>query len=189
METESKDPDLAAHAKSVYIAARKVTAKGQKVNLNLKQIVERFTTSRGLRNESKGTMKWFGAYKEWAQSADGGFLTVPEIYSNWKGWQDLANEGKHPRNYDGARGYEQLLIPGFLQDVVAYDQVDLSRSVEQAQKLNKNTTAEEMEAKAAWAGSNMDGNTFGFDEMANRLSLSSSAKSADTKIFSPSGLP
>ena len=42
METESKDPFLAAHAKSVYIAARKVTAKGQKVNLNLKQFVERF---------------------------------------------------------------------------------------------------------------------------------------------------
>ena len=47
---EAEDPDLVVHAKGCYVAARKAAIKGQQVNLNLKQIIEQFTTSRGVCN-------------------------------------------------------------------------------------------------------------------------------------------
>ena len=115
--------------------------------------MERIKSESGQQVLGKNKMMWQGAYYEYAQSAKGGFLTAEEYQGNWLRW---SNNPKHPRDWDGPRGYVQLLIPKTGKSVIDYNSVGTERSIDSHQKLAKGISEEQLLGKIKQLASGHD---------------------------------
>ena len=75
--------------------------------------------------------------------------------ANWLGW---LNDPAHPRDHDGPRGFVQLAVPNASKRVINFNEITQSKKLEMQSRLNKNTSAAALAAKAKAL-------TTGFDDM------------------------
>ena len=68
------------------------------IKWSISEYIEELRSSRGCRLEHVGEFMWEGEYKEWAQTAKAGKLTLQERNANWKKWE---NGLTVPRDNDG----------------------------------------------------------------------------------------
>jgi len=84
-------------------------------------------------------------------------------------WQAWKGDPAHPRDWDGPRGYMQLAIPGYDKRLTNFNRISTERALEQGQRLGKNITEEQLQAKAALVVSGHDSGDFGYDGLRDRL--------------------
>ena len=134
----------------------KAKKTNQKMNFSIKTVIQSLEAKSGQRYENEAPMMWKGAYKEFARSAAGGFLTGEEVEANWSAW---LNDPAHPRDNDGPRGFVQLAIPDARKRLVSFNELGQNRALQLANKFGKQTTDADLAAKAKEL-------TTGFDAMA-----------------------
>ena len=145
---------------------KKIAVKeNRKINYNAKTVVERFKAESGTEIMAGAKMMWEGAYMEWAKTADAGFLSPTEAAANWKEWDE---NPKHPRDWDGPRGYKQLAIPGYDKRIVDFNKSTHSKELQLEQRLGKAVDAARLEKIRQGLGQQHDLHK---DVMANRSNL------------------
>ena len=153
-EAEVSDPATVLGLRKPFDQEAKEAAKeSKKVNFNVRYHRERLKAESGSSAKGKRRMMWEGAYKDWAKSARGGYLTDSEIAQNWQRWKE---DPKHPRDWEGPRGYLQLLIPNYSKSMEDFNTVSFERTVDAEQKLSKTITEEQLQAKIRGLSSGHD---------------------------------
>ena len=110
--------------------------ESKKTNFSIKNFKEELAATEGTRVEGQHKLMWYGEYKEWAQTAPAGFLSIEDIDLNWAAWK---SDPKLTPQFDNKGPRGTLRIPVLTGDYINdFNEVALRRSLEQEQRLNKN---------------------------------------------------
>ncbi|CAK0833564.1 unnamed protein product, partial [Prorocentrum cordatum] len=173
-----KNKKPAEYAKLKKVVMKVVPNAQGRREFNLVQYKEEMYTRAEVESNKMGKMMWEGEYREFAQSAEGGFLTKDEYEAQWKKWME---DPDHPKDEDGPRGYTQCLVKKgkYISDKEAMGK---KKSVEASGKAIKK--CDEATAKSlmnqATGGMDVEDNllNFGQDEKSKALKVKGKKKAA-----------
>lgn len=150
-ESQPKEYDAVVKA---FLRSRESARKTEnKTKFAFMSFIRTFRASTGTRREEDGEMMWEGEYIQWAKTAKAGFLSQAEAEAKWK---KMVDDPDWPSDNDGPRGFKRVLV-NTVTRVTHYDDVSKTQELKQEQKLGKNMSEEQLNAKLQQVMSMTDG--------------------------------